>query len=104
MSYAEIGPDVYRVYQPDSPWHPGAEGWYSANVPGWGQNPNLLDRRRYAIQGLGCGGSCGCGGGCKGVGATIESAEPESDAPKYLLVAGLLGVVIVATLATGKKR
>ena len=65
MSYAQIDRSVYEVYQPETPWHAGAKGWWSAPIPGWGQNPNLLDTHRKAIQGLGCGGKCGC----KGVGA-----------------------------------
>lgn len=67
MSYAAIGPSVYETYQPETPWHAGGEGWWGAPIPGWGQNPNLLDRRRYAVQGLGCGGGCGCSN--KGMGA-----------------------------------
>lgn len=97
MSYAAIGPDVYRVYQPDTPWHPGAKGWYSAPVPGWGQNPNLLDRKRYAVQGLGCGGGCGCSVGQEG--ATTPAG---SDLPKYIAVAALLGVVFLAGTVVGR--
>ena len=91
MSYADIPEDVYRVYQPDTPWHPGAPGWSTAPIPGWGQNPNLLDTHRKAIQGLGCG-SGGCCGGCKGaMGAT--------DYSKAQTVAFVLGILVLGAVA-----
>lgn len=79
MSYAQISPQVYEVYQPDGTWEIGAPGWTNAPFPGWGQNPNLLDRHRMAVQGLGCGGGCGCNSGAKaGVGAyyATETLQP----------------------------
>lgn len=73
MSYAAIEPQVYEIYQPDTPWHAGAPGWSTAPVPGWGQNPLLRGPRRKATQGLGCGGSCQCSS--QGVGA-YYATEP----------------------------
>lgn len=101
MSYAQIAPEVYQVYQPETPWHPGAKGWWSAPVPGWGQNPNLLDRHEKAVQGfgeyyeggsggeaLGCGGGCGC----KGTGADAAASEV-----KEFPVTAVVAVAIVIT-------
>lgn len=98
MSYASIGPAVYEVYQPETPWHIGAKGWYSAPVPGWGQNPNLLDRYRYAVQGLGCGGGCGCS---KSVG---QEDQQETNLLGYVAVAGLLGLAMLTTMSMGGQR
>lgn len=102
MSYAEIGPPIYEVYQPNKPWHPGAPGWYSAPIPGWGQNPNLLDTYRKAVQGLGCGG-CGCGGS-KSVGQELlteeETKKFQLDWPVYVGTAALLGLVLVAHMSS----
>ena len=53
MSYAEIKPEYYRMFQPDSPWHAGAPGWKDAPWPGWGRNPNLVGPPRLAVEGLG---------------------------------------------------
>lgn len=107
MSYAAIQQPVYEVYQPDTPWHPGSSGWYQPLVPGWGQNPNLLDRHRYAIQGLGCGtGGCGCG--CKGTGqngeetATEAPEKPKLDWPIYFGAAGL-GLLILLSAHMASK-
>lgn len=97
MSYAAIDPAIYEVYQPNTPWHAGARGWWGAPVPGWGQNPNLLDTHRKAIQGLGCG-SGGCCGGCKGVGEgpLVQVPQPQSSLernwPWLVGAAGLLAL------------
>ncbi len=53
MSYANIKPEYYRMFQPDSPWHAGAPGWKNAPWPGWGENPNLVGPPRLAVEGLG---------------------------------------------------
>jgi hypothetical protein len=53
MSYAEIKPQYYKMFQPDSPWHAGAPGWKDAPWPGWGRNPNLVGPPRLGVEGLG---------------------------------------------------
>lgn len=53
MSYSEIKPEYYRMFQPDSPWHAGAPGWKDAPWPGWGRNPNLVGPPRLGVEGLG---------------------------------------------------
>jgi hypothetical protein len=53
MSYAQIKPEYYRMFQPDSPWHAGAPGWKDAPWPGWGRNPNLVGPPRLAVEGIG---------------------------------------------------
>lgn len=53
MSYSEIKPEYYRMFQPDSPWHAGAPGWKDAPWPGWGRNPNLVGPPRLGVGGLG---------------------------------------------------
>lgn len=93
MSYAQIKEDVYRVYQPDTPWHPGAPGWTSAPIPGWGQNPNLLDTYKKAVQGLGCG-TGGCCGGCR------ATSGVDSNVGAVVGVVVLLGLAVGLTLAS----
>jgi hypothetical protein len=53
VSYVAINPSYYQMYQPESAWHSGAEGWSVAPYPGWGQNPNLVGPKRLAVEGLG---------------------------------------------------
>lgn len=53
MSYVALKPSYYQMLQPESPWHPGAPGWSTAPVPGWGQNPALVGPRRLGVEGLG---------------------------------------------------
>lgn len=79
MSYASIGPDVYKTYQPDGPWRAGSKGWSRPFWPGWAQNPNLVGPPRKAVQGLGCG-SGGCGCGCKG---SAKPAGPTNGVGAY---------------------
>ena len=98
MSYEQISPEVYQVYQPDTPWHAGARGWWSAPIPGWGQNPNLLDTHVKAVQGLGCGGGCGC----KGAGQTDEAAVTKQPVPIPAVIAVVL--VVGAGLLLLRKR
>jgi hypothetical protein len=109
MSYAAIQPPVYAVYQPDQPWHPGSSGWSRPYIPGWAQNPNLLDRHRYAIQGLGCGsGGCGCGCGTgqnNNGNSEATPAEPEKptlDWPIYVGFAGL-GMLLLLSMHMASK-
>lgn len=40
-SYLDLSTDYYKTFQHDNWQHPGSDGWSSANVPGWGENPNL---------------------------------------------------------------
>ena len=40
-SYLDLSTDYYKTFQHDNWQHPGSEGWSSANMPGWGNNPNL---------------------------------------------------------------
>ncbi len=46
-SYLDLSPDFYQTYQHENWQHPGSSGWSKANMPGWGNNPNLqmFDRR-----------------------------------------------------------
>ncbi len=53
MSYAQVKPEYYRMFQPDSPWHAGSEGWTQAPWPSWGVNPNRVGPPRLAVEGLG---------------------------------------------------
>lgn len=53
MSYIQVRPGFYEMYQPDGPWSPGAPGWSRAPVPMWGNNPNLRGPRMLATHGLG---------------------------------------------------
>src|SRR6266567_4029574 len=45
MSYDQTNPTYYQTFQPDTPFHPGAEGWSTAPWMTWGDNPNLAGRR-----------------------------------------------------------
>ncbi len=53
MSYVALKPSYYQMFQPESAWHAGAEGWSVAPYPGWGQNPALVGPKRLAVEGLG---------------------------------------------------
>ncbi len=53
MSYDQTNPTYYQTFQPDTPFHPGAEGWSTAPWMTWGDNPNLAGRRKLATDGLG---------------------------------------------------
>lgn len=53
MSYVALNPSFYQMLNPESAWHPGAEGWSVAPVPGWGENPALVGPARLAAEGLG---------------------------------------------------
>lgn len=53
MSYIQVRPGFYEMYQPDGPWAPGAPGWSRAPVPMWGNNPNLRGPAMLATHGLG---------------------------------------------------
>jgi hypothetical protein len=53
MSYHQPNPTYYQTFQPDTPFHPGAEGWSTAPWMTWGDNPNLAGRRKLATDGLG---------------------------------------------------
>lgn len=52
-SYSDLSTDFYQTYQHENWQHPGSEGWSSANVPGWGNNPMLQMFPRLAVNGLG---------------------------------------------------
>ena len=86
MSYAEIKPEYYTMLQPQSPWHPGSEGWFHAPWPGWGENPNLVGPARLAVEGVGAyypthdtqpinGLGCGCS-----VARGVGDADPNAPA------------------------
>lgn len=49
-SYSDLSTDFYKTFQHDNWQHPGSEGWSSANMPGWGENPNL---QMFARRGVG---------------------------------------------------
>lgn len=53
MSYIQVRPGFYEMFQPDTPWAPGAAGWSRAPVPMWGNNPNLRGPAMLATHGLG---------------------------------------------------
>lgn len=53
MSYTQPRAGYYEMFQPDSPWAPGAPGWSKAPVPMWGNNPNLRGPRMLATHGFG---------------------------------------------------
>lgn len=53
MSYVALNPSYYQMLQPESAWHPGAEGWSVAPYPGWGENPALVGPKRLGVEGLG---------------------------------------------------
>ena len=114
MSYSDIKPEYYRMFQPDSPWHAGSEGWSSAPWPGWGRNPNLVGQPRVGVEGLGAyyantleqpisglGGGCGC----KGVGDAAVSSPvvgTKSPALGVALFCGL-GAMGIAYFALHKE-
>lgn len=52
-SYSDLSTDFYQTYQHENWQHPGSEGWSSANMPGWGENPMLQMFPRLAVHGLG---------------------------------------------------
>lgn len=52
-SYSDLTPDFYQTFQHENWQHPGSEGWSTANVPGWGNNPNLQMFARRGVDGLG---------------------------------------------------
>ena len=107
MSYAAIKPEYYRMFQPDSPWHAGSEGWSTAPWPGWGRNPNLVGPQRLAVEGLGAyyapeyekpinglGGGCGC----KGVGDATTPIDPVLVVPASSATPPLVQTAPAATL------
>jgi hypothetical protein len=53
VSYVAIKPSYFQMLQPESAWHPGAEGWSVAPYPGWGENPALVGPKRLGVEGLG---------------------------------------------------
>jgi hypothetical protein len=53
MSYVNIPPAYYAQMRPDTPYHPGGEGWLRANVTGWGENPNVAWAKMQAVNGYG---------------------------------------------------
>lgn len=51
-SYADLSTDFYKTFQHDNWQHPGSDGWMSAPVPGWGENPNLQMFPRVGVGAL----------------------------------------------------
>jgi len=111
MSYSEIKPEYYRMFQPDSPWHAGSKGWSTAPWPGWGRNPNLVGQPRVGVEGLGAyyankfeqpinglGGGCGC----KGVGAAPVTLTPTTNPEPWIVSAVAIGVLGIAYFALQK--
>ena len=98
MSYDRVNPTYYQTYQPDTPFHPGAEGWSVAPWMTWGDNPNLAGRRRLATDGLGkVVAISGLGGGghtAIGIGADSADVKAAMDArlaePAWLKFARLV--------------
>lgn len=123
MSYSEIKPEYYRMFQPDSPWHAGSSGWKDAPVPGWGRNPNLVGPPRLAVNGLGAyfapeyerainglgayfapeyerainglgkSPGCGCSGNATGDVSTVVSAQSVGSPAKNIALYGSLAVM-----------
>lgn len=50
-SYADLSTDFYKTFRPDNWQHAGSSGWSSANMPGWGNNPNLQMFARRGVDG-----------------------------------------------------
>lgn len=82
-SYQDLSTDFYKTFQHDNWQHPGSTGWSSANVPGWGNNPNLQMFPRRAV---------GADGGAAGVGGLA------------LLLLGMLGVFAYVTMSEASKK
>ena len=72
MSYRAIQTEFYEMNEPQTPWHPGGDGWQQAPWPSWGDNPNQVGPKRQGV------GGCGCSGATPAVGD--ESAPPSSNA------------------------
>lgn len=53
MSYDNVKPAFYEMFQPGMPWHAGSTGWTKAPYPGWGNNPNRVGPAYLAVNGLG---------------------------------------------------
>ena len=58
-SYSDLSPDFYKTFQHDNWQHPGSSGWSTANVPGWGNNPNL---QMFSRRGVGAVAAAGVAG------------------------------------------
>jgi hypothetical protein len=115
MSYSELKPEYYRMFQPDSPWHAGSEGWSTAPWPGWGRNPNLVGQSRVGVNGLGAYyankfeqpisglGKSGCG--CKGIGDTAATpviTTTTSNPAPWVIAAFAVGAMSIAYFAMHK--
>lgn len=76
-SYLDLSTDYYQTYQHENWQHPGSDGWSGANVPGWGNNPNL---QMFARRGVG------------------EDSSGMSETTKSFAILGvlLIGVVVLA--------
>jgi len=81
VSYVKLNPSFYQMLQPESAWHPGAEGWSVAPYPGWGENPALVGPSRLGVEGLG---------------ALSLTSRP------VLILAGCAAVGLIAFVATRK--
>lgn len=88
MSYVKLNPSYYQMLNPESPWHPGAEGWSVAPYPGWGENPNLVGPKRLGVEGL-------------GIDIAVTSDRPDCSGDKQMAAAGgfVIGGTIVGILS-----
>lgn len=77
-SYSDMSPDYYKTYQHDNWQHPGSSGWSSANMPGWGNNPNL---QMFARRGVGALGAQDCHVQMPG-GSGVVPCQPGMDLPE----------------------
>jgi hypothetical protein len=54
MSYLDIQPSFYEMFNPGDPWHAGGTGWTKSPLADrWGMNPNQVGPRMLAVEGLG---------------------------------------------------
>lgn len=107
MSYDRVNPTYYQTFQPNTPFHPGAEGWQTAPWVTWGENPNLAGRARLATDGLGAAPSCGCSGlgkvvAISGLGAPDAAPITLASTPSWVRTLAMIGAA--ASAYHGYKR
>lgn len=80
-SYLDLSQDYYKTFQHENWQHPGSSGWSSANMPGWGNNPNLQMFPR------------------RGVGVAVEERKGGG---KTFLILGAIAVGLAFAVKSGK--
>lgn len=122
MSYQDVGPGFYTMFQPEQPLHAGAPGWTEKPWVTWGNNPLLRGPRRlgvpvgdgtlgayYATQpnlpisGLG---GCGCGGGrsVRGLGELSPEMRQGLAQGLTITVVSVLGGLLAWSLYQERRR